>query len=512
VQPGVRVVGDRAPQPGRHRRWLAAAVGFGLVALPACGLRVSGSTVHAATQAAVGTGGGPSGLGAGVTGQAAGNSTGTTLAGGVSGPISSGSGPANAVGSSPGSGPGGSNASTSGPTGANNVSAAAPAGGNGGPTDVGVTADTITIGNVSDLGGPVPGLFQGGPYGTQAYINYVNSQGGIYGRKLKLVTADDQLQCSQNEADYQNLINQVFAFVGSWSLDDYCGAQILAQHPGIPVINQALSIQAMHLPGSYNEAPYNAGAILGYFEYFKAKFPDAITSVGTIVGNQPAAVQSWDYYKAAMQSIGYKVIYEDDFPPAQSNFTADVIRMRSAGVKMVFIIAVNAPDLAAFSQEAYQQGFKPEVFVAPVGYFGSYVSEAGGPAAVEGQYVPSTQAMFLGEDAATVPEVATFDHWIKSAFPSFAIDQFSATSWANTALFVQALKMAGPHLTRQGLLTALSQIHIFNDYGMMTPTDISSKQSSICYLLLQIKGGKYVKVDDPSTGFRCDGSYYNFKG
>ncbi|HEY3240069.1 MAG TPA: hypothetical protein VGL92_10930, partial [Acidimicrobiia bacterium] len=56
--------------------------------------------------------------------------------------------------------------------------AAPPAGGNGGATDVGVTADTITMGNVSDLGGPVPGLFQGGPYGTQAYFNYINSQGG----------------------------------------------------------------------------------------------------------------------------------------------------------------------------------------------------------------------------------------------------------------------------------------------------------------------------------------------
>jgi ABC-type branched-subunit amino acid transport system substrate-binding protein len=186
--------------------------------------------------------------------------------------------------------------------------------------------------------------------------------------------------------------------------------------------------------------------------------------------------------------------------------------MRSAVVKMVFIIAVNAPDLAAFSQEAFQQGFKPEVFVAPVGYFGSYVTEAGGAPAVEGQYVPSTQAMFLGEDAGSVPEVATFDHWIKSSFPSFAIDQFAATSWANTALFVQALKMAGPHLTRQALLAALGQIHGFNDNGLMTPTDIASKKASICYLLLQIRNGKYVKVDDPATGFRCDGTYYNFKG
>ncbi|HWW54400.1 MAG TPA: ABC transporter substrate-binding protein, partial [Acidimicrobiales bacterium] len=329
------------------------------------------------------------------------------------------------------------------------------------------------------------------------------------GRKLKLVSADDQLTCSQNEADNQNLVNRVFAFVGGWSLDDNCGAQILAQHRDIPVLNQALSVQAESLPNAYNEAPYGAGAPTGWFQYYKHKYPDAIGAVGTIVGNQPAAVQGWKYSKAAMESVGYKVIYEDDFPPAQSNFTADVIRMRTAGVKMVYIVSVNAPDLAAFAQEASQQGWHPEVFASAIGYFGSYVAEAGGPSIVENQYVNIGQAMFLGEDAATVPEVALFDHWMHAAFPSFPIDQFSATSWANSALFVEALKAAGPNLTRKGVLAALAQIHNFNDNGMMAPMDVASKQPSNCYLLLQLHGGKYTKVEDPPTGFRCDAPYFH---
>ncbi|MBV8161610.1 MAG: ABC transporter substrate-binding protein, partial [Acidimicrobiia bacterium] len=459
------------------RRSKVAALALVAVFLTAaCGLRANKEDVRDAERAALGNGNAALGTGAAASSDQSGGAGGGGP--GAAGATSGGAtgGPAGAGGSVGAGGGGVGPASAGGGAGGGGVGVAAPAGGNGGSTDIGVTGNTITVGNVSDLGGPVPGLFQGGPYGTQAYFDYVNGQGGIYGRKLQLKTVDDQLDCSQNEAAYTTLVGQVFAFVGSWSLDDYCGAQVLAAHPA-PAIQQALSVQFQNLPGSYSIDPYNAGAITGYFEYFKAKFPDAIGSVGTIVGNQPSAVQSWKYFKATMESLGYKIGYEDDFPPAQSNFTADVVRMKSQGIKMVFIIAVNAPDLAIFSQEASQQGFKPEVFASPIGYFGSYFSESGGAQAVDGQWIPVVQAQFLGEDAPNVPEVALFDQWMKKDFSSFSVDQFSNSSWANAALFVQALKNAGPQITRAKLLAALAQIHSFSDNGTFPDTDIASKRN-----------------------------------
>jgi hypothetical protein len=117
--------------------------------------------------------------------------------------------------------------------------------------------------------------------------------------------------------------------------------------------------------------------------------------------------------------------------------------------------------------------------------------------------------MFLGEDAASVPEIALFDKWIKQDFPNFPLDQFANTSWANAALFVEALKKAGPQVTRSKLVAALSQIHGYSDNGTYPDVDVASKKNSICYLLLQIHNGKYVKVDDPPKGFRCDGTYHN---
>src|SRR5581483_8811630 len=65
-------------------------------------------------------------------------------------------------------------------------------GDNGGSTDVGVTGNSITVSNVSILTGPVPGLFAGAFNGTDAYFQYINSQGGVYGRQLKVLPRDDQ--------------------------------------------------------------------------------------------------------------------------------------------------------------------------------------------------------------------------------------------------------------------------------------------------------------------------------
>src|SRR5947209_8524140 len=276
-----------------RRSKLAALALLAVFLTAACGLRADKADVRAAEKAALGNGNTAFGTGAAAGGEEA--AAGPGGAAGANGPGGATAGPGGASG-------GAASGGASGGAAAGGVGVAAPAGGNGGSTDVGVTGTTITAGNISDLGGPVPGLFQGGPYGTQAYFDYVNSQGGVYGRKLILKTVDDQLDCSQNQAGYQNLVGQVFAFVGSWSLDDYCGAQVLAQHP-VPAVQQALSVDFTKLPGSYSIDPYNAGAITGYFEYFKAKFPDAIGSVGTIVGNQPAAVQSWKYFKAPMESL-----------------------------------------------------------------------------------------------------------------------------------------------------------------------------------------------------------------
>src|SRR6266567_5503593 len=68
--------------------------------------------------------------------------------------------------------------------------AACGGGNNSGSTDPGITSDQILLGNTIAQSGPAAA------YGTianaeQAYFNYVNSQGGVNGRKIKFKILDD---------------------------------------------------------------------------------------------------------------------------------------------------------------------------------------------------------------------------------------------------------------------------------------------------------------------------------
>src|SRR5947208_2255219 len=90
----------------------------------------------------------------------------------------------------------------------------------------GVTSSAITVGTVADLSGLVPGLFAGAVNGTKAYADYINSKGGVNGKKIVVSSADTGTSCIGAKQAAQQLTGKVLAFVGSFSVFDQCAAAI----------------------------------------------------------------------------------------------------------------------------------------------------------------------------------------------------------------------------------------------------------------------------------------------
>jgi ABC-type branched-subunit amino acid transport system substrate-binding protein len=394
-----------------------------------------------------------------------------------------------------------------GPKAGPSVGATTPPGGNGGATDVAVTPTSITVGTVADQTGPQPGLFNGDVAGVRAYYAYVNSQGGIYGRTLQTTVADSGIDCNATTNAYASLADKVFAFVGNLSLYDNCGASVLKSHPKVPDVSFTLTGEHTSSPSTYSAMPNVPGARTGPPLAFAKAFPEVKGAVGAIVSATAAGQSNWASEKQMLQSLGFSIVYEQNVPATQVDFTSYVIGMRQAKVKMALLFS-SAPQDQKFINAAQQQGFVPPVIEAPSALYDPTTPAAIGTAPTD-VYSDLTTALFADTaEAQRIPGVELFQKWMRRTAPDQGLDFFSVVGWAEASLFVDALKAAGPKATRASLLAALKHTHSIDTGGLVVNGDPGSKKPSPCYLLAKYVQGAWVRWHSPATGFNCDKPYY----
>src|SRR4029077_18297052 len=129
----------------------------------------------------------------------------------------------------------------------------------------------------------------------------------------------------------------------------------------------------------------------------------------------------------------------------------DVLRMKSAGVKFLYIVGDQAT-YERFLQEAHQQGWKPAVVnLISNAYDPTFIAAAGADIA-EGVIVSSQLALYDGEDAGSIPEIGTMLSWFDRIQRGYKPDVFALYGWLSCEMVTDAAKAVGPRLTRQSLL------------------------------------------------------------
>jgi hypothetical protein len=132
-------------------------------------------------------------------------------------------------------------------------------------------------------------------------------------------------------------------------------------------------------------------------------------------------------------------------------------------------------------------------------YAPNFIKQGG--AQVEGQY--SWLQLLPFEDQGSNP---TLDAFLKyDAKP----DAFGEQAFSAGLLFQQVVEAvvakSGPNaITRSALLTQIGTVHDFDAGGMIVKTDVAGKTPSNCIAIVQVKNGKWVRVDPVKKGtFDC---------
>src|SRR5271168_275705 len=83
--------------------------------------------------------------------------------------------------------------------------------------ETGVSTETILFGQAAALEGPSSALGQGMRQGILAAFEEINAKGGVYGRRLKLISRDDGYDPDRSVTETTKLIadDKVFALIGA---------------------------------------------------------------------------------------------------------------------------------------------------------------------------------------------------------------------------------------------------------------------------------------------------------
>jgi ABC-type branched-subunit amino acid transport system substrate-binding protein len=387
----------------------------------------------------------------------------------------------------------------------------APAGGNGGATATGVTATTITVGNIASISGVVPGLTQSAQQATEAWAAYVNSTGGICGRQIKVQPFDDGSDSGTNYADMSQGCTSDFAMVGNASGFDDGGATAV-NSCSLPVMAAEVSTATAGTTADiFGASPGNAHYwSLGPANYIKATYPNAIKKAAMIYLNVSATQTQATHEVAAYQSVGFNYVYDESTTPTNANYATNVQAMQSAGAQYVTEYS-DASSAERLLQSMQQANYAPQVVDWFSEEYSPQFAQQTAPESNGDLVLMSATAGY--DDAPSNPGLQLMESWLNRVAGSgnWHQDIFAMLAWSAGLAFEQAAKEVGPDLTRAALITQIQGITSWTGGGVTPEVNIGQKIPSKCFFYEKIENGAFQRIypTAPNT-YDCNSGYYQY--
>ena len=329
---------------------------------------------------------------------------------------------------------------------------ASPApGGNPGATDVGVTADEIRMGSISMYELPVAGnLVRAGAETVKAVTRVQNDTGGLYGRRIKYIDCDDgAADATRHRACYKKLAEQdkIFAFLGGLTFAEADQTAQL-QKDGIPWVAS----------GSLYQVEWDTHWA---FPIHMSMQHEAITSAkwvrdikrpktfGLVCLKAPEFRATCDRASEVLTKAGAKMVHRVDTEVNTPDMSGDVLALRAANPEVVLHYTVNPASTIRFVVDASQQNYWP-----PKGVTGNHIAIenlgdlVGDYPAKHGWNINNSYKIW-GAD---------FVAWTLKYTPNLKgkMQHIQVGQWAGARMFMDALKEAGPNLTRARVMAILN--------------------------------------------------------
>jgi len=392
--------------------------------------------------------------------------------------------------------------------------------------EVGVTADTITVTVMADVGSSIrPALFLGSMNAVKAWGDYINANGGLACRKIVVKEADSKLSPDDSKNGIATACKDSVAMVGTTALFlndvsvlESCKDKA-GKATGLPDIAE-LQTEAVHQcsPVSFatlptgSSCPYSGTGPrqfkVGYtqYDYYFKKYPnEKLHGVFVVPKDLPSTIAASMPIFRAENKMG--ITSDAEFGKSGLDLQTDYTPVVQAIKQHNSNYGRNGLDYQGsvlMRKEAKAQNVTSvKVWDCSIQcYDKRMITEAQG--ATEDHYV-WLNILPMEDGADANPELAAFLKYDKKP------DGFGEIAWVSGETFARAVNDAmkannnDPNaITRANILTAMKNLHDFDANGMIPKIDPGNKQGSVCLVGMQIQGSKFVRIDPTEPGkFDC---------
>ncbi|MCI4430713.1 MAG: ABC transporter substrate-binding protein [Burkholderiales bacterium] len=354
----------------------------------------------------------------------------------------------------------------------------------------GVSKNEILIGSIQDLSGPLAGFGKQVRLGMMLRVDEINEQGGVNGRKLKLLFEDSGYDPKKAVLAAQKLVNQDKIF-------------LMAGHIGTAQNNAAMPVQfeknvinflpvtaAREMYEPFHRLKYSFAVT--YYDQMRTFLPRIVKDKGS---KKPCTIYQDDEFglevvrgaEAGLKGIGMEFAEKTSFKRGATDFSSQVARMKAAECDLVVLGTIIRETIGTIG-ESRKTGFNP-VFMGSSAAYTDLIHKLGGKA-MDGLYATMTSQNPYLDDAS---QKVSF--WAKKYKTQFNEDPtvFSVYGYVIIDTFALAAGKAGANLTTDSFIKAMDTLKIAPDiFGSAEASFTATKRlGSDASRLSQIVDGKW---------------------
>ncbi|MEU4245330.1 ABC transporter substrate-binding protein [Actinoplanes sp. NPDC026619] len=362
------------------------------------------------------------------------------------------------------------------------------------------TADTIKVGMVTSLTGDSSADFAASAAGAQARIDLQNEQGGVNGRKLELVTADDQSTANGVVTAVNQLVqrDKVLGVISMSTL--LFSAAPALQKAGVPVTGAGFDGPEWGQKPNTNmfsldpiDPDYPPTTI--WAEFFKSIGATRIAGIG--FADIPSSSGSINQIQKGVKAAGLTAAYTNvSIPYGTTDFTATVLQMKEAKVDG-YVCSCDTKTELALATAVKQAGLSAKGILSS-GYAQATLDDAASKATADGMYAYSYYVPYELKTAGTEAMLAALAKSDKD-FKAGTIPSYGLSSGYLAAdLMIAGLEKAGTDPTGESLISGLRTVTSYDADGVLpAPISFAADQfgkslSAPCNYFVQLKGDAFV--------------------